>query len=60
MVTKSKLIETIEKFPENFTIEELMDKLILLDKVDRGNQQSIQGEIVTELELDQEMQKWFK
>ena len=60
MVTKTKLIEAIDKFPEIFTMDELMDKIILLDKIDKGNQQSEKGEMISEMELDKEMQKWFK
>lgn len=50
----------IREFPERFTIDELIDKLIFIDKIDRGNQHSENGETITEEDLDQEMQKWFK
>jgi len=30
MLTKTRLIEQIEKFPEEFSIDELIEKLILL------------------------------
>ena len=60
MLTKTKLIETLHEFPERFTVDELIDKLILIDKIDKGNQQSENGETITEEDLDQEMQKWFK
>jgi hypothetical protein len=60
MLTKTKLIETLNKFPERFTVDELIDKIILIDKIERGNQQSERGETISEEELDKEMQKWFK
>jgi len=56
MLTKTKLKETIDKFPENFTIDELIDRLILIEKVERGNIQSETREISTQEELE----KWFK
>jgi hypothetical protein len=37
-----------------------MDKLILLDKIERGNQQSERNEVFSEEELETEMQKWFR
>ena len=37
MLTKKKLKETIDKFPERFTVDELIDKIILIDKIDKGN-----------------------
>jgi len=60
MLTKRQLKETLEQFPEEFTIDELIDKIIVLDKIERGNQQSERGETITEDELEKEMQKWFK
>ena len=60
MITKAKLTETLTQFPEEFTIDELMDKLILLDKIERGNLKSEKQETISEGELELEMQKWFK
>ena len=60
MLTKSKLREQIETFPEEFLIDELVERLILVEKIDRGNKQSEKGEFISESELDNEIEKWFK
>jgi len=60
MIKKNQLKETIESFPDEFTLEELVDKLILLDKIEKGNRDSIEGNTVSEMELEEEMKKWFK
>ncbi|MGB5404554.1 MAG: hypothetical protein WBN13_11310 [Robiginitalea sp.] len=60
MLTKQKVIETISNFPDTFSIDELIEKLIFLEKVERGMLQSENGESISEKELDQEMKKWFK
>jgi len=60
MIIKKQLKETLDLFPEKFTLDELLDKVVLLDKIERGNQQSEKGETITEDELDNEMKKWFK
>ena len=60
MIKKNQLKETIESFPDEFTLEELVDKLILLDKIEKGNRDSIEGNTVSEAELEEEMKKWFK
>ncbi|KPQ09240.1 hypothetical protein [Algoriphagus formosus] len=60
MIKKNQLIETIESFPEEFTLEELVDKLILLDKIEKGNSDSIEDNTLSEVELEEEMKKWFK
>jgi hypothetical protein len=60
MITKKQLKETIENLPEEFSLEDLMDRLILLDKIERGEKESERGETITEEELDKELEKWFK
>ena len=60
MIIKKQLILTLEQFPEQFFLEELIDKLILLDKIERGNIQSENNKVINEEELENEMQKWFK
>ena len=60
MITKTKLKETLDHFPDEFTLDELMERVILIDKVNRGDEQSKKGETLSEDELDKEMAKWFK
>lgn len=60
MLTKAKLKKEIENFPEEFSLDELIEHLIILDKIDRGNQQSKNEEIFSEGELGKEIEKWFK
>lgn len=60
MITKAQLKETIEKLPEEFSIEDLMDRLILLDKIERAEKESERGETISETELEKELEKWFK
>lgn len=60
MLTKTKLKETIDKFPENFTIDELIDRLVLTEKIELGNRQSEAGEIISDEDLGREIGKWFE
>lgn len=60
MIKKNQLKETIESFPEEFTLEELVDRLILLDKIEKGNRDSLEDNTLSEVELEEEMKKWFK
>ncbi|MGH2642707.1 MAG: hypothetical protein ACRDE2_02065 [Chitinophagaceae bacterium] len=60
MLTKKELIESIGNFPEKFTIDELIDRLILIDKIEKGNEQSEKGQVISEEELDKEIEKWFR
>jgi predicted transcriptional regulator len=59
MMTKEKLIQTIQELPDSFSVEELFDKIILLQKVDIGVQQSNAGQVVTTDEAREKLQKWL-
>ncbi|SLJ90702.1 hypothetical protein [Salegentibacter salarius] len=52
MLTKSKLKEEIEKLPETFSIDELVERLIFIEKVENGISQSEKGEVISEDELE--------
>ena len=60
MITKEKLKAHIEHFPDEMTMDELIDRLIFIEKVERGIEQSERGETVSEEELLKEMQSWFE
>ena len=60
MISKEKLISQIESFPSELSIDELIDKLIFIDKLEERIQQSEKGETISEDELKNEMNEWFK
>jgi len=60
MITKTKVKETLENFPEEFSIDDLMERLIILDKVEKGRRQSASGDVISEEDLDNEINKWFE
>lgn len=60
MLTKTKVIKTISQFPENFSIDELVDKMILLDKIERGIKDAENGKTISDEELEKRMEEWLK
>ena len=60
MITKEKLKEHIDKFPDSFSIDELIDRLVFIDKLEKRIDQSDKGETNSEDQLRDEMKKWFK
>jgi hypothetical protein len=60
MITKEKLKKSISDFPEEFSIEDLIERLILIEKIELGNKRSLNGEVISEDELEEEMTKRFK
>lgn len=47
MITKSQLIQTIEDMPEEFSIHDFLDKILLLQKIETGLLQSENGETLS-------------
>jgi len=60
MITKTKLKEQIDSFPEQFSIDDLIERLILVEKIENGKIQSENDEILSENEFDKEVDKWFE
>ena len=60
MITKSQLKAQIEKFPEEFSIDQLIDHLILMEKIGRGVEQSEKNHVISDSEMDNEIDSWFK
>ena len=60
MLSKTKVIKTISGFPENFSIDELVDKMILLDKIEKGLLEVKEGKVISHEEAKEKMSKWLK
>ncbi len=60
MLTKARIKEQIDKLPENFSLDELIERLVLIEKIESGNKQSKNGKVISEEEMDNEIEKWFK
>ena len=59
MITKAKLKEQIEKLPDSFTIDELVESLVFVGKVESGLNDSANDRKVSEKELEAKMKSWF-
>ena len=60
MLTKARVTKSIEDMPDGFTLDELMDRLILIEKVEKGLAQSKNDEVISDEDLEKEMAKLFK
>ena len=60
MLEKSKVIGTINELPDHFTIDELLDRLIFMHKVEEGLQNVNDGLVSTEEEARIRLSKWLK
>ncbi len=56
---KAVLTETIDQLPEEFALEDLIERLILLEKIEKSRQQVRQGKTYTTEEARQKLNKWL-
>ncbi|HEY1871079.1 MAG TPA: hypothetical protein VGG71_08480 [Chitinophagaceae bacterium] len=54
-MTKEKLIATINKMPPDFELEALMEKLIFIEKVEKGLEQLNSGNTIAHEEVKQQV-----
>lgn len=57
---KEKVLETINSFPDEFTLDELVERLIILEIIDKGMQQVQEGKVVSSQEARKHFEKWLQ
>jgi hypothetical protein len=60
MLTKERLTKTIDNLPDAFTIDELIDQLIFIEKVEEGFRQSEDGKMISNEDVKRIIDKWSK
>jgi len=60
MLTREKINKTINSLPESFTIDELIDQLIFIEKVEEGYRQSEAGKVVSNEDVKLMIDKWSR
>jgi hypothetical protein len=59
-MNKEKLIATISDMPQDFDLEVLMEKLIFIEKVEKGLEQLESGNTLTHEQVKQRVKEWSK
>lgn len=60
MLNKKKVIESIQELPANFSSEEVINRILLLDKIQIGMEQSKSGKTYTLKQVENKLKKWMK
>ncbi len=59
-MTKQALLEALTDMPENISVDELMEKAVLIEKIEKGLEQSNSGAVFSTEEAKQRLSKWLK
>lgn len=60
MITKTQLINSLDVLPENLTIDQLIDHILFVEKVQKGLADSEKGLVNTKKEAKEKLKKWLK
>jgi predicted transcriptional regulator len=60
MLVKAKVLETIQSLPDNFSLDELVERLIVLEKIQEGLRQVEDGEVMSNEKAKKRLGKWLK
>lgn len=60
MLTKEKVIQSIHDLPNEFSLDELVEKLIILEKIEIGLQQVKEGKVISNADAKNKLKKWLK
>lgn len=58
MLTKDKVKELVDHMPETFSVDDIVEEIILLQKIEIARKQVSDGDFLTEDELDNEIEQW--
>ena len=60
MLTKEKIKKSIDTLPDNLTIDQVIDRMIMLDKIEQGLNDIENGNVFTTEEVKDKLNKWLK
>lgn len=60
MLEKEKVLEASQSLPDEFSIDDLVEKLIILHKIETGLQQVAEGKFLPTVEAKEKLRKWLK
>lgn len=60
MTTKEKMVHVVADLPDDATIEDAMDGLLFLAKIEHGIEQADAGQTIPHAQVRERMTKWLK
>ncbi len=55
---REKVIETVREFPQEFDLEELIERLVFVEKVEKGLAQINEGKTLPHEQVKEIVKKW--
>ena len=60
MITKTQIINSLNNLPDNLTIDQVIEHLIVVEKVQKGLEDSASGKVYSKEDAKDQIKKWLK
>jgi len=60
MIQKQNILDAVQQLPERTSVEDAMERLLILAKVEKGCMEADSGKTVSHAEAEKRMNKWLK
>jgi len=60
MTLKEKMLSTVQSLPDDASVEDAVERLILLSKIEKGIKEADAGQLILHDEMKERMAKWLK
>ena len=57
-MNREKTIETVKEFPQEFELEDLMERLVFIEKIEKGLEQADKGKVTSHEKIKELRKKW--
>lgn len=57
---KSTIIHTLNEFPKEFNLDDFLERLIVIEKIDEGMQEAKTGKTISHDKVKKMVAKWHK
>jgi predicted transcriptional regulator len=59
MLTKDKVRKTVDRLPENFTVDQIVEELVILNRIEEGLKDIDEGRVFTTDQAKKELKTWL-
>ncbi|MCM1564487.1 MAG: hypothetical protein NC238_00765 [Dehalobacter sp.] len=59
MLTKEKVKKTIDRLPDSFTVDQVVEELVVLDKIEKGLKEVEEGKVYSTQQVKDQLKKWL-
>ena len=59
MLTKEKVKKTIDRLPDSFTVDQVVEELVVLAKIEKGLKEVEEGKVYSTQQVKDQLKKWL-